>query len=161
MEGKDLFTENYKRDFIISARDRCDYTIDRVRSVTTKRYKYIKNFMTDRPFMQAQYRDQFDYVKDSKKYFEEGKMDRTQAFWWNSERTPEELYDLQNDPHEIRNLATDPNYQDSLKKHRNILNKWIKDTDDQGQYPESVDSLKGVLIQYDKEAVNPEFQKAR
>ena len=35
------------------------------------------------------------------------------------------------------------------------------ETDDQGQYPESVDSLRGVLKRWDKQAVNPEYDKAR
>ncbi len=50
--GKNLLAPDYKRDFVISARDRCDFTIERVRAVTTKRFKYLRNFMTDRAFMQ-------------------------------------------------------------------------------------------------------------
>jgi arylsulfatase A-like enzyme len=33
MHGMDMFAPNYKRDFIIAARDRCDFTIDRIRTV--------------------------------------------------------------------------------------------------------------------------------
>ena len=161
MEGKNLLAKDYKREFVISARDRCDYTIERVRSVTTQRFKYIRNYLTDRPFMQPQYRDKFDYVQDAKKYFEAGKMNSAQSFLWQKKRVPEELYDLDNDPYEINNLAKYPAFKAVLDLHRQVLEDWIEETDDKGQYPESKDSLRGVLIQYSKEAVNPEYEKAR
>ena len=85
---------------------------------------------------------------------------KTQAFKWGP-RQAEELYDLENDPHEINNLAGDPKHAEVLAEHRAILEQWIKDTNDQGQYPESADSLRGVLTRWNKQAVNPEYDKAR
>src|SRR5205807_2188636 len=41
-----------KRKYIFGARDRCDETVDRIRSVRDERYKYIKNFMPERPYTQ-------------------------------------------------------------------------------------------------------------
>jgi N-sulfoglucosamine sulfohydrolase len=161
MEGKNLLDEKDQREYVISARDRCDYTIERVRAVTTKRFKYIRNFLTDRPFMQPQYRDGAKFMKDMKAYYEEGKMNEVQAFIWSEERAAEELYDLENDPHEINNLAKDPAFEKDLIRHQKLLEKWIADTDDKGQYPESVNALKGVLTQWSKVAVNPEYEKAR
>ena len=161
IEGRDFFAKDRTpREFVISARDRCDYTIDRVRTVTTKRFKYMRNFMTDRTFMQPQYHDGRPYIEAERKLFKEGKLNAVQAFKWGP-RQPEELYDLENDPYEINNLANDPKYADILAKHRTILKKWIKDTDDKGQYPESIDSLRGVLKRWNKQAVNPEYDKAR
>lgn len=162
MEGRDIFAENYEpREFVISARDRCDYTIERVRAVTTKRYKYLRNFLTDRPFMQPQYRDGRDYVEIGRRLHKEGKLNPAQAFMWSKKRVPEELYDLETDPHEVVNLADNPKHAKVLSKHRKILTDWIKDTDDKGQYPESTDSLRGVLTRWSKQAVNPEYEKAR
>jgi arylsulfatase A-like enzyme len=161
IEGQDLFAQiGQERDYVISARDRCDYTIDRVRAVTTKKYKYLRNFMTDRSFMQPQYRDGRPYIEAERELFKQGKLNEVQAFKWGP-RVPEELYDLENDPHETKNLATDPAYAEVLAEHRAILDKWIADTDDQGQYPESVESLRGVLKRWSKQAVNPEYDKAR
>lgn len=161
IEGRDFFAKDHEpRDYVISARDRCDYTIDRVRTVTTKRYKYMRNFMTDRTFMQPQYRDGRAYIEAERELFKQGKLNAVQAFKW-QERVPEELYDLESDPHEINNLASDPKYAEILAEHRTILEKWIKATDDKGQYPESVDSLRGVLTRWNKQAVNPEYEKAR
>ena len=161
MEGQDLLDENDQRKYVISARDRCDYTIERVRAVTTERFKYIRNFLTDRPFMQPQYRDGTPFVKAMKAYYQEGKMNETEALMWSETRVPEELYDLQNDPHEINNLAEDLEYSEELEKHRKILERWINKTDDKGQYSESVDALKGVLTQWSKVAANPEYEKAK
>ena len=162
MEGRDFFAPDHKaRRFVISARDRCDYTIERVRAVTTKRYKYLRNFLTDRPFMQPQYRDGRDYIETPRQLYHDGKLSAVQAFMWSETRVPEELYDLKNDPHETVNLAGDSKHAKVLGRHRAILQSWIKQTDDQGQYPESVDSLRGVLKRWDKQAVNPEYDKAR
>jgi len=80
---------------------------------------------------------------------------------WSETRVPEELYDLEQDPHETVNLAGDPKYADELQYHREILEEWIKKTDDAGQYPESANSLRGVLKRWSKQAVNPEYEKAR
>ena len=162
MEGRDFFAADHEpRDFVISARDRCDFTIEHVRAVTTQRYQYLRNFLTDRPFMQPQYRDGRDYVEVPRQLFKEGKLNEAQAFMWSETRVPEEFYDLENDPHEIHNLAGDPAHAAALQRHRDILENWMKETDDQGQYPESIDSLRGVLTQWDGQAVNPEYDAAR
>ena len=157
-----MFAADHKaRDYVIAARDRCDYTIERVRAVVTKRHKYLRNFLNDRPFMQPQYRDGRDYIEVPRKLYKDGKLNPVQAFMWNPKRVPEELYDLEKDPHETVNLADDPKHAEVLKQHRKILADWIKGTDDKGQYPESIDGLRGVLKRWNKQAVNPEYDKAR
>jgi arylsulfatase A-like enzyme len=162
MEGHDVFATDYKpRQWVVSARDRCDYTIERVRAITTPRYKYIRNFLTDRPFMQPQYRDGRDYVEVPRQLFKEGKLNAAQSFMWSPERVAEEFYDLESDPHEINNLANDAAYAEALARHRFLLEDWMKKTDDQGQYPESVGSLRGVLTRWDEQAINPEYDAAR
>ena len=162
MEGRNFLAAEYTpREYVISARDRCDYTIERVRAVTTNRYKYIRNFLIDRPFMQPQYRDGRDYVEVPRQLYQQGKLNEVQAQMWSPERVAEEFYDLEADPDETKNLVDDPENAGELARHREILTNWIKQTDDQGQYPESVDSLRGVLKQWSKQAVNPEYEKAR
>jgi len=46
MQGADAFAPAFSREYVVAARDRCDYTVDRIRAVVTDRYKYIRNFMT-------------------------------------------------------------------------------------------------------------------
>jgi N-sulfoglucosamine sulfohydrolase len=162
MEGQNFLGANHKpREFVVSARDRCDYTIERVRAITTKKYKYLRNFLTDRPFMQPHYRDGRPYIEVPRQLFKEGKLNAAQAFMWSPKRVAEELYDLEADPHEIKNMVADPAHAGALAQHRKILADWIKKTDDKGQYPESVASLRGVLTRWSKQAVNPEYEKAR
>ena len=59
MEGRPLFgPEAEPREHVVSARDRCDETVDRIRSVRTRRYKYIRNFVPERPHLQPnRYKD--------------------------------------------------------------------------------------------------------
>ena len=76
-------------------------------------------------------------------------------------RPAEELYDLRNDPHEIKNLAGDPKFEAELKRHRTILDGWIKETGDRGGIPESDAGLQEVLNQWKKACVNPEYDRLR
>ncbi|QDT62846.1 sulfatase family protein [Calycomorphotria hydatis] len=161
-EGQNLFGDSYKpREFVIGARDRCDYTIDRIRTVRTDRFRYIKNFLTDRPYMQPQYRDNFDFVQAEREYYEAGKMNEDQARFWSDERPSEELYDMEADPYQLNNLADDPAYAAELKKHRDILNRWITETDDKGQYPEDPAGLLAVMALWGNHCVNPEYEKVQ
>ncbi len=57
MEGRNFLAEDYQpREFVISARDRCDHTYERIRAVVTPKYKYLKNYLTDRSFMNPSYK---------------------------------------------------------------------------------------------------------
>jgi N-sulfoglucosamine sulfohydrolase len=127
-----------KRDYIIAARDRCDETIDRIRCVRTKRYKYIRNFMPERPYTQINRYKESSYpmLPLMRKLYSEGKLTPVQALFMAPRKPDEELYDLQHDPYEINNLANSKKHQETLKKMRGILDKWIKDTGDKGQFPE-------------------------
>lgn len=161
-EGKNLFSGNYKaKDYVISARDRCDFTIDRIRSVRTERFKYIRNFFPERSGMQPSYRDEWELTNVTRKLYTDGKLNEIQAKHFLPTREPEELYDLQNDPHEINNLVNDPDFNSTLIEHRNILANWIKVTDDKGQYPEREESLKLMLGIWGDTAINPEFDLLR
>ena len=65
---------------------------------------------------------------------------------------------ISNDPHQMNNLALDPKFEDQLIEHRNVLGNWIINTDDQGQYPESVDQLRAT---YDLWKDRPIFRDAK
>jgi hypothetical protein len=121
MEGRDFFAPDHEpRDHVVSARDRCDYTIDRVRAVTTQRYQYLRNFLTDRPFMQPQYRDGRDYVEVPRELYQAGKLNAVQSFMWSPTRVPEELYDLDKDTHETRRI-TMPNQRQFVAQTAAVL----------------------------------------
>lgn len=92
---------------------------------------------------------------------EAGELTPTQQLWWSDERVDEELYDLVNDPDEVNNLATDPAFATILEEHRQTLADWVEATGDQGQTTEPPGSLRGVLKQWKRKAVNPEYDTIR
>lgn len=163
MEGKNIFDNSEEREYVISTRDRCDFTIDRIRSVRSKEFKYIKNFMTDRPYTQLTYMDVdgIEFVKVMKELYAEKKLDSIQERFFLNERPSEELYDIEKDPYELNNLAKDPNHIDIKNKYAGVLNQWIANTDDKGQYPEGKEGLKLMLGIWGKNAVNPEYDPLR
>ncbi|NQZ56615.1 MAG: sulfatase [Lentisphaeraceae bacterium] len=162
-DGKDVFAQGFKHDFLVSARDRMDFTIDRIRTIRTPEgMKYIRNFMLDRPYMQLNYRTPREYMVRMKELFDAGKLSQTAARFFADYRPAEELYDLNSDPHEINNLAHDPAYAHQLTSLRGTLDKWIKDTDDKGQYPEDDANLRFTYKRWgNKRCVNPEYDKYR
>ncbi|MHC5055042.1 MAG: sulfatase family protein [Planctomycetota bacterium] len=162
MEGRDVFAPGHeRRDHVLSARDRCDFTIDRIRAVVTERCKYIRNFMPERPWLQPQYRDGKPVMKVWKQLHREGKLTSTAAAFLAETRPPEELYDLRDDPHEVRDLAGDPAHAAELARHRRMLERWIADTDDKGRYPEGPEALLQVLARWGDRCVNPEYDAVR
>lgn len=160
LHGKDLFAKDYKaRDHVISARDRCDYTIDRIRTVRTEKYRYIKNFMTDRILLQPQYRDNRPTPKRLRELHAKGELGEIPEWAFFGKRPAEELYDMEKDPDQVKNLAGDPAFAEELKKHRTLLETWITETGDKGEMPESAAGLRPIFNQWGKACVNPEFDQ--
>lgn len=158
MESRDLLAGGFKpREHVISARDRCDFTIDRIRTVRTPKFRYIRNFFPARPYMQPNYRDEWEITQLMRSLHSEGKLDAVQDRFWAEERPAEELYDLSSDPHEIRNLADEPSFSEELRRRREILENWIRDTDDKGRYPEDTPNLKYMFDWWGEKCVNPEY----
>ncbi|MEO0414660.1 MAG: sulfatase, partial [Verrucomicrobiota bacterium] len=162
MEGRDFLAEDYRpRTHVIAARDRCDYTIEKIRAVVTPKYKYLRNYLTDRPYMQPTYKDGWTVTKKFRQMMADGEMNETQLIFFGEDRVPEEFYDLENDPHEIHNLANDPEHKEALEKHRDYLAKWIEETGDKGQATESDIGLLCTLLRWGDKCVNPEYDSVR
>lgn len=158
-EGRDLFASDYQpREFVISARDRCGIAVDRIRSVRTERYRYLRNFQNDRALYQSQYRDNFSTLVELRRLHSEGELSPLQASYHEAAKRPgEELYDLQSDPDQLTNLASDPNHAEALARHRAILDEWIESTGDQGQFPDSAEELRLVFEGAKGKVAAPEF----
>ena len=138
MQSRDFLAADYKqRKFIVSARDRCDETVDRIRCVRTDRYKYIRNFYPERPYLQpCAYKDKKEILKALRRLHKEGKLNRDQLLIFADKRPKEELYDLQNDPWELHNLAQDKSNRRTLQRLRKILDRWIGQTHDRAEKAE-------------------------
>lgn len=126
------------RDYVVSARDRCDETVERLRSVRKGTFTYIRNFYPERPHMQPNaYKDGKPIVIRLRELHAEGKLSGHPAErLFVVPRPREELYDRETDPWELTNLADDPAHAETLAELRGILDKWIHETNDQGQTPE-------------------------
>ena len=123
------------RQYVFGARDRCDETVFRFRTVRDARYRYIRNFTPERPFLQPN-----DYKERSypvwnllKQLHAEGKLTPVQAVLAAPTMPSEELYDLQRDPHETVNLVTSREHRKRLDRMRAAMTKWIDETNDQGR----------------------------
>jgi len=139
MEARPLFGPNAQaREYVVSARDRCDETVDRIRSVRHGNFKYIRNYYPHRPHLQPnRYKDDKPILKRMRELYEAGALDGHPAErLYTTPRPEEELYDLSADPWELNNLAYDPKYAEPLETMRGQLGEWIERTGDRGQQPE-------------------------
>lgn len=138
MQGVDFLGETSKpRQYVFAARDRCDETLDRIRAVRTKDYKYIRNFFPDRPYTQfnAYKKAEYPVLTLMQVLNKKGELNADQARFMAATRPGEELYDLKNDPFEMHNLAANKKYQAKLKELRTQMDAWLA-TSDKGTYPE-------------------------
>lgn len=165
MQGRILLGEKAAdpREYVFGARDRCDETVARFRTVRDARYRYIRNFMPERPLLQAN-----DYKERSypvwnllKELHAQGKLNAVQQFLVQPRMPGEELYDLDNDPHETRNLAGSarPEHVLTRMRLRATLERWIEASGDQGRTlePAEVAAASGAT----KPGSNPNAQAVR
>jgi len=150
MQGRPLFGPDAEpRDYVVSARDRCDETVDRIRSIRKGDFKYIRNFYPQRPYLQpCAYKDAKPFMPVLRELYAAGKLNEAQSLQLAEIRPEEELYDLTQDPWEINNLSEDPAYQDVLSDFRALLSWWVMDTDDKGRYPESLELYDSDMTPY-------------
>jgi len=159
-EGQDLFGADFKkRSFVGSQKDRLDHTIDRVRSIRTDQFRYVRNYKLDRIFLQPQYRDKKHFTQNMHQLYREGKLSARHREIYFGERPAEELYDVVVDPHMMKNLVADSGYTDQLKQHRAMMDAWLA-KGDMGAGEESVAALKangedrkwgeGVNVEYEE-----------
>lgn len=105
-----------------------------------ERYRYIRNFTPDQPFLLLnRYKEStYPMIAVMRRLHAEGKLNAVQDALLAPTMPAEELYDTAADPHEIHNLvdSRDPQHRAALVRLRAALEQWIVDTDDQGRFPE-------------------------
>jgi arylsulfatase A-like enzyme len=138
--------------YVFGARDRTDDAVQRIRTVRTERYRYIRNFMPEKPFLAPHlYKDaHYPVYRLIREFAAAGKLTPAQATLAAPRLPDEELYDLAADPYEVHNLASsaEPAHQRKLSELRAGLQRWIEETNDQGRWPESP----AVIAYWEKEA---------
>lgn len=139
LQGYDILSEKKRsREYVFAARDRCDGTVDRIRCVRSKRYKYIRNYHPDKPYTQfnAYKKLQYPALTVMQVLHKEGKLTPDQERFMAPTRPAEEFYDLQQDPYELHNLAGERKHKSAMRKHSGKLDEWIKATGDRGETSE-------------------------
>jgi arylsulfatase A-like enzyme len=138
MHGRDVFAKDYlPRTEVFAARDRCDETVERLRSVRTDRFLYIRNFYPLRPHLQPNaYKDGKSIVQTLRLLHEKSQLDPlAESLLFSPTRPAEELYEWKTDPWQVKNLAADAEHRSTLEQLRARLDQWMIDTHDHG--PES------------------------
>ena len=157
--GQDLFDDDFKaRSFVGAHKDRLDHTIDRVRTIRTDQYRYVRNYKLDRIFLQPQYRDKKNYTQNLHQLYREGMLSARHREIYFGERPAEELYDVSIDPHMMIDLARNSDYAEELDRHRAMMDEWLA-AGDMGEGDESIAALKangegtkwgeGVNVEYE------------
>ena len=123
MDGRSFMNKDFHRDYVYSARDRWDDVSERSRSLTTRKYKYIRNDMPE-----VHYDDRQAYLEFyrpalhiMRKLHLDNKLSEDKKQFFVTVKPDEELYDLQEDPEELNNLARREEFLPVLKKMREQL----------------------------------------
>ena len=154
MQGRVFLGEDAAppRNYVFGGRDRGDETVDRIRTVRDKRFRYIRNYYPEKPFLQLNRYKEWTYpiLGLMREQHEQGKLNNIQEYLMLPTRPAEELYDLEQDPYEINNLAGNTGYSDIQQRLGGVLDAWIIETNDQGRFPES----KEIIERWDREMEN-------
>lgn len=114
------------RKYVYAARDRMDSEVDRVRAVSDGRFKYIRNYMVNKPnYQNIRYRLNNPLMVHLLDLHEQGKLTPEQERWFDETKPKEELYDTQVDPWEFNNLAGNPEYDAKLEEMRKAHLDWV------------------------------------
>ncbi|WP_281614885.1 sulfatase-like hydrolase/transferase [Flammeovirga sp. SubArs3] len=156
--GTSLF-DKQERDYVYSARDIWDEVKDRSRAITTKRFKYIKNYMPEVPYDAHQGYLEYNRpaVHVMRKLYSEGQLTSAQAYFFSPKKEAEELYDLKNDPDELVNLIHDPKYKKELEKLRRYMNQWQLEHIDRGFEDVAPEGFRGVAFVKYLKGYHPEL----
>jgi hypothetical protein len=136
-----VFARDYvPREFVFAARDRCDETTERIRSVRSDRFLYIRNFHPQRPHLQPNaYKDGKSIVQTLRSLHTAGQLDPlAETLLFAPTRPKEELYEWTRDRWQVKNLAGDPAQRATLEKLRARLDRWMTETKDRGPETEAM-----------------------
>ncbi|WP_321345397.1 sulfatase [uncultured Draconibacterium sp.] len=124
-------------EYVHLTRARMDERVDMSRAVRDKKYRYIRNYMPFRIYMQhLAYLFNARSAQSWEDYYLAGKCNDMQSRAFQT-KPVEELYDTENDPYEINNLANDPAYKEVLERMREENSRWMKEIRDVVLIPET------------------------
>ncbi|MFB3828470.1 MAG: sulfatase-like hydrolase/transferase [Bryobacteraceae bacterium] len=139
MHGQAFLGANLRpqRQYCYGARDRMDERYDIIRAVRDRRYRYVRNYESYKPYYQYMNTSEGSPImQELRRVHGEGKLRPEAEQFMAGRKPPEELYDLQTDPHEVRNLAKSPAHRKELERLRKAHNEWMDRIGDVGLIPE-------------------------
>ena len=123
-------------EYIHMTRSRMDERIDMSRAVRDKKYRYIRNYMPFRIYLQhLAFLFNARSAQSWEDYYLAGKCNDLQSLAFQT-KPVEELYDTENDPNELNNLANIPAYKEVLERMRKENYRWMKEIRDVALIPE-------------------------
>jgi arylsulfatase A-like enzyme len=120
MTGKSFISKDFRHEYIFSARDSWDEILEKSRSLTGQRYKYIRNDSYDKPYDRFMAYTEFyrPALHIMRKLKMEDRLSSAEEVFFVPFKAKEELYDLKKDPFELNNLAGNPSYAKLLAELR-------------------------------------------
>lgn len=129
--------EATEQKFIFGSGDRFDEFADRIRSVISKDFVYVKNYHTALPaYKDVAYRKNMDLTNELLAMRDKGELNEEQSYWFRTTKTKEEFYIRADDPYSLHNLIDDPKYKKQIAEMRKAAKKWQKEVKDVGHIPE-------------------------
>ncbi|MFM7322012.1 MAG: sulfatase [Armatimonadota bacterium] len=120
------------RRYAFAARDRCDETVIRLRTVRDARYRWIRNLTPDKGLFEpnaykaAQY-PAWNLVQDMGRA---GKLEGPARLLVAPRLPATALFDLETDPHALVNLADDPAHRAVRERLDRALREWMRRSGD-------------------------------
>ena len=139
LRGRPFISEKEikEKDYVFGTSDRVDEAYEMARTIRTKKYRYVRNFLSYTPLLQANfYSDKSEIMKELYRFKNKADLTSAQQTLFMNKRQPEELYDIENDPHEVNNLAGSQEYNSVLIEMRKKLHHEILKSFDTGLMPE-------------------------
>lgn len=151
-DGVSFIRPENRRKYIYAARDRIDSRVERIRCVRSLRYKYIRNYRPEIGYLETEWvminNPSLNVIHN---LYLSGNLTPSQSLHMNFVKPKEELYDLHEDPLELNNLANSVMHASVLREMRGLLDGWIEDTGDTGQFPEKrEDAQETIWFNYDE-----------
>ncbi|MGK6350995.1 sulfatase-like hydrolase/transferase [Parapedobacter sp. DT-150] len=123
LDGSSVMQADFSREYVYSARDLWDEVMDKSRSLTSSRFKYIRNDMPEVPWDAHQAYLEFyrPALHSMRRMLWRNELGGEARLFFMPTKPAEELYDLMEDPYELNNLAEDPGSHAQLEKLRELL----------------------------------------
>tara|TARA_B100000927_G_scaffold3738_1_gene2992 strand:+ start:2079 stop:3653 length:1575 start_codon:yes stop_codon:yes gene_type:complete len=128
-EGVSFFKKD-QRKYIYAATDRFDESLDMRRSIRDNRFKLIFNVDTTTPiYKPVAYREKMKTMQILDSLKQKQELNTYFSNWFYKNKQQFELYEISKDYYEADNLISNPKYEKIYKTLRQLLFKWIDESD--------------------------------